>query len=159
MRKILFLCILLVVTSVQAGSIKIFKVLPHYLDKQNRHSLSPSPFERDRYQSILRADIEKCSTIRFDIQWRNTLSDLENMSITVEIRGNKMGSEPVSFTQKLPSKKSIWSKWTKIKIPEETFHKMDGIGAWRVIIQDGEKTLQEYRSFMWDMKPDPTLVK
>ena len=32
---------------------KISKVLPHWLDKKGRHTLSPSLFERDAYQAQL----------------------------------------------------------------------------------------------------------
>ena len=137
-----------------AGSVKIFKVLPHYLDKEGRHALSPSLFERDWYQALLKADPEKCSTVRFDVQWRNTLSDLNDLNIVIEVRGSKQGEDTIIVTEKLSPKKSIWSRWKKVKIPEKDFLKIEGINAWRVIIRDGETNLREYRSFLWDMKPE-----
>ena len=36
---------------------KISKVLPHWLDLQGRHTLSPSLLERDAYQAKLRAGL------------------------------------------------------------------------------------------------------
>jgi hypothetical protein len=152
------LCVMLVMTlfcvlPANAGSVKIFKVLPHYLDKEGRHALSPSLFERDRYQALLKANPEKCSTVRFDVLWRNTLSDIDDLNIVIEVRGSKQGENTFAVTEKLTPKKSIWSKWKKVNIPEETFLKIEGINAWRVIIRDGETNLQEYCSFLWDMKP------
>lgn len=151
------LCMFLFAFESEAGSIKIFKVLPHYLDLEGRHTLSPSLFERDRYQSLLRTQPEKCSTIRFDIQWRNTLRSSENLTLMVEVRPSKQGEKTISFTEKLPSRKSIWSKWCKVKIPEEMFKEIENVGAWKVTIRDGEEVLKEYPSFMWNLQPtEPT---
>ena len=155
--KLSILLTFLLVFSVQAGSVKIFKVLPHYLDKDSNNTLSPSLFERDRYQS--RLDQTKCSTIRFDVQWRNTLKNFDNLSITVEMRGTKTDSPTISFSEKISSRKSIWSHWTKIRIPEESFQELEGLGAWRVLIKDGDEILKEERSFMWNPIPDPSLIK
>ncbi len=153
----ILLLTLFCVLPANAGSVKIFKVLPHYLDKEGRHALDPSLFERDRYQALLKAHPEKCSTVRFDVLWRNTLSDIDDLNIFIEVRGTKQGEKTITFTGKLPPKKSVWSKWKKISIPEETFLKIEGINAWRVIIRDGETNLREYRSFLWDMEPKAEL--
>ena len=147
------------VGTLQAGSVKIFKVLPHYLDKEGRHTLSPSPFERDRYQAILKADPEKCSTMRFDIQWRNTLKDFQNIRLKIELRGSNLRSKPIEFTEEFAVNKSIWSKWSKIKVPEEVFEKLHNVSAWRVSIWDGEEMICEYQSFLWDPQPDPSLIR
>ena len=106
----MLLVTLFCVLPANAGSVKIFKVLPHYLDKEGRHALSPSLFERDRYQALLKADPEKCSTVRFDVQWRNTLSDLNDLNIVIEVRGSKQGEDTIIVTEKLSPKKSIWSR-------------------------------------------------
>ena len=45
-------------------------MLPHYLDKEGRHTLSPSLYERDAYQAILRQNPEKRGGMRFDVQWK-----------------------------------------------------------------------------------------
>ena len=57
---------------------RISKVLPHWLDLQGRHTLSPSLLERDAYQAKLRADRSLCSGIRFDVKWaKNTSSSVK----------------------------------------------------------------------------------
>ncbi|MBP5761162.1 MAG: hypothetical protein J6W90_07285, partial [Verrucomicrobia bacterium] len=101
----------------------------------------------------------KCSTIRFDVHWRNTLKNFDDLSITVEMRGAKTNSPTISFSEKISPRKSIWSHWTKIRIPEESFQELKGLAAWRVLIKDGDEVLKEERSFMWDPTPDPSLIK
>ena len=49
----------------EAASAKIIKVLPHLLDRDGRHTLSPSLYERDAYQAILRAHPIQRSALRF----------------------------------------------------------------------------------------------
>lgn len=149
-----FLIVLFLALPANAGSVKVYKVLPHYLDKEGRHTLSPSLFERDRYQALLKTTPQKCSTVRFDVLWRNTTANIENLNISIEIRGTKQSEKTVSFSEKLPSKRSIWSKWKKITIPEEIFLQVEGISAWRVMIRDGETVLCEYCSFLWEMNPE-----
>ncbi len=52
-----------------AASGKVLKVLPHFLDLQGRHALSPSLFERDAYQAHLRKNPAEVSALRFDVEW------------------------------------------------------------------------------------------
>ena len=49
---------------------RVIKVLPHFLDLKGRAALSPSLYDRDVYQVILRDHPERRSGIRFDMQWR-----------------------------------------------------------------------------------------
>ncbi|GIT05994.1 MAG: hypothetical protein CM1200mP29_14050 [Verrucomicrobiota bacterium] len=63
---------------------KISKVLPHWLDQQGRHTLSPSLLERDAYQAKLRADRSLCSGIRFDVKWSKNTS--VNVKLQLELR-------------------------------------------------------------------------
>ena len=63
---------------------KISKVLPHWLDLQGRHTLSPSLLERDAYQAKLRADRSLCSGIRFEVKWAKNTSD--NVKLQLELR-------------------------------------------------------------------------
>ena len=44
---LLGLVLLLSAALAHAGSGKLLKVLPHFLDREGRHALSPSLFERD----------------------------------------------------------------------------------------------------------------
>lgn len=142
------------------GRIRVTKALVHYLDLNGKHTLSPSPFERDCYQAILRLNREKCSTMCFDIQWRNTLTDFgDDLTITVEARAGGVDSEVVSVTQPIRGKKSIWSHWTRVKLSEEDFERLQTVSAWRILIRDGNDLVEEFRSFMWDPRPNPALIR
>ncbi|MBR6464332.1 MAG: peptide deformylase, partial [Verrucomicrobia bacterium] len=59
------------------------------------------------------------------------------------MRGTKTDSPTISFSEKISSRKSIWSHWTKIRIPEESFQELEGLGAWRVLIKDGDEILRK----------------
>ena len=50
--------------AVQAVAGKVIKVLPEYLDREGRHALSPSLFDRDAYQAQLRWHAEERSGVR-----------------------------------------------------------------------------------------------
>src|SRR6266705_3403962 len=80
--------------SVEAGTGKVAKVLPHFLDLQGRHTLYPSLYERDAYQALLRQHPEKRSGIRFDVEWRTKGPIWEPLTLRVELRGIAEGNLP-----------------------------------------------------------------
>src|SRR5690348_1436186 len=59
----------------EAAGARIIKVLPHLLDRDSRHTLSPSLYERDAYQSFLRKNADQCAGLRFDVQWKAKATD------------------------------------------------------------------------------------
>ena len=74
MRRLLIAClsIFLLAPTVPAGAGtgRVVKVLPHFLDLKGRHALSPSLYDRDAYQAQLRQHPEQRSGIRYDVLWR-----------------------------------------------------------------------------------------
>lgn len=134
--------------SVQAASARIIKVLPHYLDLEGRHALSPSLYERDAYQAILRASPEKCSALRFDIQWKARLITT-NLLMRIEIRAAEVN--PLKpFTLERSVKPRAWgSRWTPLLIPADDFRKIGNLIAWRVTLWDGDTLMAEQKSFLW----------
>jgi len=54
--------------SASAATGKILKVLPQFLDTKGRNSLSPSLYERDAYQVVLREHPERRSAMRFYVE-------------------------------------------------------------------------------------------
>src|SRR3954463_10186796 len=83
--RLLSLSAVVVCCSVSAAEARIVKVLPHFLDKEGRHTLHPSLFERDGYQAHIRAHPELCSGMRFDVQWKG--KKVDNGQIKLEVRG------------------------------------------------------------------------
>lgn len=143
------LLLLLTTVAAQAASGKVLKVLPHFLDHEGRHSVSPSLYDRDAYQAELRAHPEKRSGIRFDILWRGRGEPKQKAKLRVELRGAAKGN--------LPSEKSIEtevtmtgiSHWAAIKLDGEDYKKFGEVTAWRVTLWDGDQLLGEQKSFLW----------
>ncbi len=128
---------------------KISKVLPHWLDQQGRHTLSPSLLERDTYQTKLRADRSLCSGIRFDVKWSKNTS--VNVKLQLELQVTD-GTEPIVLEQAInPSRRSGWDA---ITLDGDAFTAIGKIIAWRVRLLDGDMELADRRSFLWtDRKP------
>ena len=130
-----------------AGGGKVLKVLPHFLDSEGRHSLSPSLFERDAYQARLRKTPSEVSALRFDVNW-SAEGKPTNLRLRVEARGGKAGAQPkVVETAVKPS----WtgSAWSALALDKETYQQLGGVTAWRVTLWDGEQMLAEQKSFLW----------
>lgn len=130
-----------------AGGGKVLKVLPHFLDSEGRHSLSPSLFERDAYQAHLRKTPSEVSALRFDVNW-SAEGKPTNLRLRVEARGGKAGAQPkVVETAVKPG----WtgSAWSALALDKETYQQLGGVAAWRVTLWDGEQMLAEQKSFLW----------
>ena len=143
------LVLLMSLLSLEAASARIIKVLPHYLDLKGRHTLSPSLYERDAYQLELRSNMERVSTVRFDINWSSKGISKENLKIRIQVRGSetKIGQEVVIDEKDLKTK--LFGSWAKIKVDEETFKKVGKLVAWRVSIWDGDTEVTSQQSFLW----------
>ena len=128
---------------------KIVKVLPHFLDQDGRHTLSPSLYERDAYQAHLRKHKEMISALRFDIQWKAPAEDKSNLKMRVEIRGGKnLGTKPVVLEQSI--KPGKWfGNWAALTLPKETYEQLGDIVAWRVTLWNGDQQIAEQKSFLW----------
>jgi hypothetical protein len=134
--------------SVEAASAKIIKVLPHYVDREGRIALSPSLFERDAYQALLRRDRNLCSGLRFDVQWKakpaaGTLKlRLELVTPTV--------SRVRPLVLELPVRpKALGSRWSRVALEGEAFRTAGEVTAWRASLWNGDQLLAEQHSFLW----------
>src|SRR5713101_448980 len=146
-----FLAVLLMVMSPapesRAASTKVIKVLPLYLDRQGRHALSPSLFDRDAYQAQLRHRPEERSGLRIDVQWKA----LQNtpLKLRVELRGGR-GKEATKATLEATGQHlGGLSKWTSLLLAGEDYKKFGELVAWRATLWDGETLLAEQKSFLW----------
>ena len=128
---------------------KIVKVLPHFLDQEGRHSLSPSLYERDAYQAHLRKHKDLISALRFDIQWKAPAGDKSNLKMRVEIRGGKnLGTKPVVLEQAI--KPSKWlDNWAGLTLSKEAYEQLGEMVAWRVTLWNGDHQIAEQKSFLW----------
>ena len=150
----LFIAMILLSVGLSTGvsqSAKVLKVLPHFLDRQGRHTLNPSLFERDAYQFYLRQHREEIGKLRYDIQWNSTFTSDVQLVICLELIGSKEFREAPLRLEETISKKGIASRWTAISLTDEEFNAIGEVLAWRVTIWDGDRLMGERKSFLWVM--------
>src|SRR5438552_18417683 len=98
-----------------AGTGQVMKVLPHFLDREGRHTLSPSLYERDAYQAVLREHPEKRAGIRFDVPWKTKGSSLGTLRLIVEARTIVEGNHPRQIVLENKVEPSgLLSRWTGV---------------------------------------------
>ncbi len=131
-----------------AGGGKVLKVLPHFLDSEGRHALSPSLFERDAYQAHLRKNPEEISGLRFDVNWSAGGTKSASLRLRVETRGGKAAAQPKTLETTV---KPGWtgSAWAAVTLDKEAYTLLGGVTAWRVTLWDGDTMLAEQKSFLW----------
>ena len=129
-----------------AQSEKIVKVLPHFLDAKGRASLTPSLFDRDAYQLVLRESPAKRSGLRFDVQWK--ASYFKSLKLRVETRSGA-GREPKTNVLEETVKPGVLSQWTSLTLAGEEYKKFGELISWRATLLDGTNVLAEQKSFLW----------
>ncbi len=128
---------------------KIIKVLPTYIDLKGRHALSPSLYERDAYQALLRKEKQRVSGMRFDIQWKASSTTADKLALRLELRvSNASGSKLVALEQEVSPKKN-GSRWSRIVLDGEKYRQASDVIAWRVTILEGDQKVAERTSFLW----------
>src|SRR5438552_7883076 len=121
----------------QAAAARIKKGLPHYLDKQGRHTLAPSLYERDAYQAHLRQNPRERSALRFDVNWRAAKANNSNLQLRLELRGSK-GNLVKPFLLETPVKApTFFSKWSALTLKGEAYENLGDIIAWHATLWDG----------------------
>jgi hypothetical protein len=130
-----------------AASGKVLKVLPHFLDLQGRHALSPSLFERDAYQAHLRKNPAEVSALRFDVEWSGRGS-AAGFKLRVEARGGKAAAQP-KMVEATVKPDRFGSTWASVTLEKSVYDQLGGVVAWRVTLWDGDQQLAEQKSFLW----------
>jgi hypothetical protein len=149
--RVLLLCLLLVspLGDSQGASAQIKKVLPHYLDKEGRHTLAPSLYERDAYQARLRQNPSERSALRFAVNWKAARVNRSNLKLRLELRTSKGDlGKPVVIDSAVKAP-ILFSKWSSLTLQGETYEGIGEIIGWRVSLWDGELRLAEEKSFLW----------
>lgn len=126
---------------------RVIKVLPLYLDKAGQHTVSPSLYARDAYQAELRKNLDRCSGLLFDVQWKAITS--RPLKLRVEMRGRLEKQTTSAVIEEEVRYRGFFSKWAKLKLVGEGFKKFGELTAWRVSLWDGDQLLSEQKSFLW----------
>src|SRR5258708_11430417 len=109
---LLWACSFAVAVPAEAATGRVIKVLPHLLDLEGRHALSPSLYDRDAYQAHLRQHPSECSGMRFDVQWRSKATADAPLKLRVEVRGVVREGKPQETVLEQPVVFKGWlSQW------------------------------------------------
>ena len=135
------------VTQSAAAEGRIIKVLPHFLDRQGRHALSPSLYDRDAYQAVLRKNPDKRSGVRFDIHWKAKFAGANPLKLRIELRGTRPGEE--QSLEHAVHNKGVFSHWSALTVQDEAYEQLGEVVAWRATLWEGEHMIAEQRSFLW----------
>ena len=131
----------------ETASAKIIKVLPHRLDHDGRHSLSPSLYERDAYQAFLRKHPDLCSGLRFDIQWKAKRAAGTPWLLRVEIRGSK---EAKAIVLEQPARRGrSYRRWDSLRVDGDSYRRIGEVMAWRATLWEGDQLVAKQESFLW----------
>jgi hypothetical protein len=135
----------------------ILKVLPQYLDKKGLTALTPSLYDRDAYQAELRKHPEMRSGFRFAIQWKARTPETKPLTLRVELFGTPLKTEtPSKNSLELVVHQKHWfSHWAFVTIGQQDYKAYGEITAWRVTLWDGDRMLDEQKSFLWQNIPTP----
>jgi hypothetical protein len=141
----------LAAVSARAEDGRIFKVLPQFLDTNGAVALTPSLYDRDAYQKILRLNPAKRSTLRFAVEWNVKNPDTKPLKLRLELRGTAQANAPRESSMELPLRQHhYWfSHWDYIVLKKDEYKKFGDVTAWRVTMWDGDQLLGEQKSFLW----------
>jgi hypothetical protein len=129
---------------------KLLKVLPQFLDKQGRSAVSPSLYDRDAYQALLRRNPGQRSTLRFAVEWKAGTPDTQPLKLRVEMRGATGKAPPSESTLEATVRQHGWfSHWTNLTLSPDDYLKFGEVTAWRVTLWKGDRLLSEEKSFLW----------
>ena len=135
--------------ALEAAPIQIIKVLPHFLDREGRQSLSPSLYDRDAYQAFLRQHPTNCSALRFDIQWKARAVDPTRLKLRLELRGSRTHTTSPFVLEQPVKPRRFFSSWSALTLEASTYETLGRIIAWRVTLWEGDQLLAENKSFFW----------
>lgn len=136
--------------SSHAATVKVIKVLPHFMDLKGRHMTAPSLYDRDAYQAELRKHPEKRSGIRFDIEWRGrSATKNETAVLRIELRGTAQGDLPTQKVLEKPVAITGTGRWDTLYLQGDDYKAFGEVTAWRATLWVGDELISEQKSFLW----------
>jgi hypothetical protein len=134
----------------QAATGRVIKVLPQFLDLKGRNSLTPSLYERDVYQAMLRDHTNLCSGMQFVAQYKTKGKPTAPLKLQIELRGVAHGDFPKQLTLETPVEPCGWfSRWVRVLLVGEQYKDIGRVTAWRARLWEGTRLLGEQKSFLW----------
>ncbi len=137
-------------STAKAAEGQVLKVLPQFLDQQGRHALTPSLYDRDAYQAVLRRNPKLQSALRFAVEWKAKAPATEPLKLRVEMRGTPGKDLAKETSIEMAVHQHYWfSHWAYLVLGKEDYKNFGEVTAWRVTLWDGDKLLSEQKSFLW----------
>ena len=144
------ICLLAVAVPAPAATGRVIKVLPQFLGTNGLASLTPSLYERDAFQALLRDHPEQRSGMRFEVQWKAKGPIWAPLTVRVELRGAAHGALAKQIVIDKRVEPSRWfSRWTSVMLTGDDYRDFGDVTAWRVRLWEGQQVLGEQRSFLW----------
>lgn len=141
--------VVLATCAATAAEPAVIKVLPHLLDREGRHTKSPSLFDRDVYQTWLRENPDQQSGLRYDVQWKS--GQAGEFVLKLELLGRVVEGRPLRKTVEQPvTVKGGGTRWTGVEFTGDDFREFGKIVAWRITLWRGGTELAKQQSFLWD---------
>lgn len=131
----------------QAASANIYKVLPQFVDREGRHLLSPSLYERDAYQALLRQKPELRSGLRFAVLWK--ARGASQLTLRVEMRGSHENRSTTAVIESNEIPRRWFRQWSAVTFTGEEYKAFGDLLAWRVTLWDKDTLVAEHKSFLW----------
>jgi len=128
---------------------QVVKVLPFLMDQQGRIAVSPSLFDRDAYQALLRNGTNAISGMRFDILWTATQAPAEKFKLVLELRGVDTNGTPKLKTFETNAVPGRFRQWTYLSLVGGDYKNFGSVVAWRATLWDDRQLLNEQKSFLW----------
>ena len=135
-----------------AVSGRVIKVLPLFLDLKGRSSQTPSLFDRDAYQAVLRLKPAMRSGLEFAVQWKAKGPSGTPLQLRLEARGGLKGKPPTQIVLEQAEKpRGGWfGTWASFKISGPEYKNFGELTAWRATLWEGTRLLGEQKSFLWE---------
>ena len=144
---LLFAALIAAAPSAVAGSSKVIKVLPTFLDREGRIARDPSLYARDAYQAHLRATPSLRSGLQFDVQWR--ARGAGELTLRIELRGTLGGKITTAKVEETVTHHGWFANWAKLQLTGDAWKKFGETSAWRATLWSGDKLVAEQKSFLW----------
>jgi hypothetical protein len=149
-RWLMLLLLVALAPAAEAAGPRVYKVLPQFLDVNGRASLTPSLYDRDAYQAILRRNPDKRTALRFDVQWNAPVTRTNEWKLRIELRGVPEGKQPKQAVLELPlAPHHGFSRWDSVVLKGDDYKAFGDVTAWRTTLWDGDQLLDEQKSFLW----------
>jgi hypothetical protein len=147
---LLLLLFCLAGSAAQAATGRVVKVLPHLLNLEGKHSLSPSLYERDAHQAYLRQNPQQVGGMRYDVHYKIRGGQFGSLRLKVELRGIAQGQLPRQVVLEQEVRATGWfGRWAEVPFQGQAYRDFGTVTAWRVTLWEGDQLLSEQASFLW----------